>query len=151
MKNVLVIGVVILLVAAGYFIFKSGGGEETDTTPQLGVPAPGFEGVPETVVGPSGDEEAMMEGSSAKEISMVSGNVFFNPKNLTLTKGQPVKITFSNTGTHTFTVDELGVDQSFRGSTATVEFTPTKRGTFEYYCKIPGHKEGGMFGSLTVE
>ncbi len=151
MKNILIIGVVILFVAAGYFIFKGGGGEEPDTTPQLGVPAPGFESVPETVVGPSGDEEPLSGASQAEEISMVSGNLFFDPKGLTLTKDQPVKITFSNNGFHTFTIDELGVDQSLRGSTATVEFIPTKTGTFEYYCTVPGHKEGGMFGSLTVE
>lgn len=88
---------------------------------------------------------------SVKEISMVSGNVFFNPKTLTLAKDQPVKITFSNNGTHTFTIDELGVNVSLRGSSPTVEFTPIQTGSFQYYCAVPGHREGGMFGSLTVE
>jgi len=88
---------------------------------------------------------------SVGEVSMVSGNLFFNPKTLTLAKNQPVKITFQNTGSHTFTIDELGVNIPLRGNTAVVEFTPTKSGSFEYYCAIPGHREGGMFGSVVVE
>jgi plastocyanin len=89
--------------------------------------------------------------SSVKEISMISGNLFFNPKNLTLKKDQPVKIVLQNTGTHTFTIDELGIDELFQGDNPIIEFTPTKSGVFEYYCAIPGHREGGMVGLLTVE
>jgi len=82
---------------------------------------------------------------------MVSGNVFFSPKDLTLKKDQPVKITFSNTGSHIFTIDELGIREPLRGNTVTVELTPDQSGSFEYYCSVPGHRSGGMFGSLVVE
>ncbi len=33
-------------------------------------------------------------------------------------------------------------------STATAE---VKAGTYEFYCPVPGHKEGGMTGTLTVK
>lgn len=33
-------------------------------------------------------------------------------------------------------------------SEITVTFPP---GTYEYYCAVPGHREGGMVGTLTVE
>ena len=88
---------------------------------------------------------------SIKEIAMVSGNFFFSPKNLTLKKDERVKITFQNSKVHTFTIAELGVNVTLQGSSPTVEFTPTKTGTFEYLCVIPGHREGGMLGSLIVE
>jgi len=88
---------------------------------------------------------------SAKEISMSSSNFSFNPKTLTLKEGQPVKITFANSGTHTFTIDELGVNESLRGGSVTVEFTPSKSGTFEYYCTVPGHRQQGMVGTADVE
>ncbi len=88
---------------------------------------------------------------AGQEFRMVSGNFFFKPQKMTLARGKSVKITFQNTGIHTFTVDELGVDIPLRGSTAVAEFTPSKAGTFVYYCKIPGHRERGMTGSLSVE
>lgn len=36
------------------------------------------------------------------------------------------------------------------GTTATVLFTPTEAGVFEFACTIPGHKEAGMVGKLVV-
>ena len=36
------------------------------------------------------------------------------------------------------------------GTTATVLFTPTEVGVFEFACTIPGHKEAGMVGKLVV-
>jgi uncharacterized cupredoxin-like copper-binding protein len=36
------------------------------------------------------------------------------------------------------------------GQTATVSFTSTAAGTYEYYCDVPGHKDAAMKGTLTV-
>ncbi len=36
------------------------------------------------------------------------------------------------------------------GTTATVTFTPTAVGEYEFTCTIPGHKEAGMVGVLVV-
>jgi uncharacterized cupredoxin-like copper-binding protein len=36
------------------------------------------------------------------------------------------------------------------GTTATVMFTPTAVGEYEFTCTIPGHKEAGMVGKLVV-
>ena len=36
------------------------------------------------------------------------------------------------------------------GTTATVVFTPTAVGEYEFTCTIPGHKEAGMVGKLVV-
>lgn len=150
-KTITIIVIALVVIIGGYFLLRGGyqGPQETGTqTPSSQVPAPGSESVPETVVTPS---EGESRTPKIKEISMVSGNLFFTPKNLTLKKDQPVKITFQNNGTHTFTIDELGVNEPLRGGSAVVEFTPTQSGAFEYYCAVPGHREGGMFGPLTVE
>jgi len=82
---------------------------------------------------------------------MESGNLFFKPNLLMLKAGEPVRITFSNAGGHTFTIDELGVNISLQGSSAIAEFTPTKTGTFEFYCAVGGHRAAGMLGKVTVE
>ena len=89
--------------------------------------------------------------SLIKGINITSGNLFFSPKTITVAKDQPVVINLQNTGTHTFTIKELGVNVPLSGNSPVVEFTPTESGTFEYYCAVPGHREGGMFGSLKVE
>ena len=36
------------------------------------------------------------------------------------------------------------------GTTATVLFTPTQTGEYEFECTIPGHKEAGMVGKVKV-
>jgi len=88
--------------------------------------------------------------SKVNELTITSGNFFYSPKSLTLKKGEPVKITFNNSGVHTFTVDELGINESIKGKNSVIEFTPAKSGTFEYYCAVPGHSENGMLGSLII-
>jgi nitrite reductase (NO-forming) len=75
----------------------------------------------------------------------------FQPPDLTAQAGDPVTVELVNHGStaHTFTIDELNVDKSLDpGQTATVTFTPTARGIFEFYCRF--HRSSGMTGSLTV-
>jgi len=31
-----------------------------------------------------------------------------------------------------------------------LDFTPTKRGSFEFFCQVSGHKEAGMKGAFIV-
>jgi uncharacterized cupredoxin-like copper-binding protein len=37
------------------------------------------------------------------------------------------------------------------GQTGVLEFTPTKPGTYEFFCTVAGHKEAGMVGTLVVK
>lgn len=86
-----------------------------------------------------------------REIMLDSGNYFFKPNTLLLKKGETVRIRIANDGLHTFTIDELNINEPLRGSQIQFEFTPKKVGTFTYYCAIPGHRERGQFGTLVVE
>jgi len=84
-------------------------------------------------------------------IKMNSGGFFFAPNTLQAKVGEEVNIDITSTGLHTFTIDELGVDVPTQdGITTRVTFTPNKAGTYTYYCAIPGHKEAGQIGTLTV-
>jgi plastocyanin len=51
---------------------------------------------------------------------------------------------------HDFTIDELDL-QLLMGPSETVEGTfEADAGTYTFYCSIPGHREAGMEGTLTV-
>lgn len=80
----------------------------------------------------------------------------FDPANVKVKSNQPVQVTVRNGGTtvHDWTVE--GMDQQVHvvaqpGQTATVQFTPTKPGTFRVVCTQPGHEQAGMVGQLIVQ
>lgn len=88
---------------------------------------------------------------SATIVNMESANMFFKPNTLALRKGEKTTINFKNTGFHTFVLEEFDVNVDLKGKTeGSVTFTPDKVGTFEYFCDVPGHREAGMKGTLTV-
>ena len=84
----------------------------------------------------------------------------FAPETLTATVGQPVNWTFRNDGQfpHDFrvqvggqTVDAVPGDGNVMpGQSATLTFTFTTPGTFEFWCPVGRHREQGMVGTLTV-
>ncbi len=75
----------------------------------------------------------------------------FSQSELTFSVGETVNFTLIAEGEfHTFTVDELGIDQDVgAGETVTLTFTFDTPGTFEPIC-IP-HELLGMVGTLTVQ
>lgn len=137
-KLVLVAAIVAAIALAGCTVFEATPPAEeapaTTTEPQ--------ENATTTPVSPLSE--------APKEINMVSSDLAFVPSSLSLKLNEPVKLVFNNSGTHTFTVDELGINVPLIGTSSSVEFTPVQAGAFEFYCSTPGHKEGGMKGTLTV-
>jgi plastocyanin len=94
-------------------------------------------------------------GSSSVDVTLKVDNTFaYAPNTITAKVGQTVNITIDNSGAleHTFLIDELSVNSGpiAAGTKQTVTFTPSKAGTFTFYCNTPGHKEGGMTGTITV-
>ena len=91
-------------------------------------------------------------GGSAQAVTIKGEDIAFSPKEVTVAAGT-ITITFQNTGSieHSFIIDELGVKsekvQPGQSSTVTFEAQP---GTYTFYCDVPGHKEAGMIGTLTV-
>ena len=80
-------------------------------------------------------------------------DVAFVPDELTIPADTDVTVSLPNTGaaTHDFTIDDLGIHVVARsGETGSVTINAAA-GRHEYYCSIPGHKQGGMVGALLVE
>ena len=93
------------------------------------------------------------EKEAVKEFTVSGSNFSFTPSNITVNKGDKVKITFKNTqGFHDFKIDEYGVATKQANSPATevLEFTADKTGSFQYYCSVGSHIAMGMWGTLVV-
>jgi uncharacterized cupredoxin-like copper-binding protein/mono/diheme cytochrome c family protein len=96
--------------------------------------------------------EATEPGGPAIAAQLDAFDVGWDPKQLTIGTG-PQTIAITNTGTslHDFTIDELDIKVDLpAGETTNVEIN-AEPGTYTFYCSIPGHREAGMEGTLTVE
>lgn len=93
------------------------------------------------------------EGGSAPSVTVTSHDISFDPTEITIPANTDVTFVLPNEGAapHNFTIDELGIsiDQAAGESHEITINAPA--GTYEFYCNIPGHKEAGMHGILTVE
>ena len=90
--------------------------------------------------------------STAVTIEMV--DIAFDPKDVTIPANTDVTVTLPNNGVavHNFNIDELGIkteDVPGGGSTTVTINAPA--GTYEFYCGVPGHREAGMVGTITVQ
>jgi nitrite reductase (NO-forming) len=90
-------------------------------------------------------------GGGAATVSLEAAITGFRPKELEVPEGPvTVRITNLDAFPHDFTIDELGVKVAL-GANETVEATfDAKPGIYTFYCSIPGHREAGMEGTLTV-
>jgi plastocyanin len=85
-----------------------------------------------------------------------SGALMFNTKTL-VAKAGTVTVTFTNDSPegHNFTVAQgangsvVGATPTFTGGTKTLTLH-LKAGKYTFYCSVPGHRQAGMQGTLTV-
>ena len=94
-------------------------------------------------------------GTTLEVIMGEGGAMTYSPATLTVKKGDKVSVKLINKDAaqaHSFLITDLKVKSSqvAPGKTETINFTADKAGTFEFYCDVPGHKEGGMVGKMTV-
>jgi len=153
MKNLLLVLVIVVVVAGAYL------GRHKLKDMFMGGSAP----TPQTTMEPTAAPEAMSGASGAtvatnglpKEFTVVGTEFAFTPNTLMVAVGDTVKVTFTNNGTypHNFTIDALNVKGKTiqPGQSDVVTFAATKAGTYQYYCSVPGHKDKGMVGTLTVK
>ncbi|TFD03127.1 hypothetical protein E3T25_07285 [Cryobacterium sandaracinum] len=102
--------------------------------------------------GAQSDRSATSSSSSSTAVLAVVGKEFsFTPAALTAVAGETT-IRFTNKGTtgHDLLIDELHVHlMADAGETVEADVTLAP-GTYAVYCSIPGHRSGGMEGTLTV-
>ena len=94
------------------------------------------------------------KSSTSKTFNITGGNFYFVPNKITVNQGDKVTFVMTNAGGfHDLVIDELGVKTAMTktGDAVTATFTASKKGSFVYYCSVPGHRQKGMWGTLTVQ
>jgi plastocyanin len=85
--------------------------------------------------------------------ALVAGRNTFDQAELRARVGETIALRLENTDTtvHAFDIDAFDVHVSIpTGTPALALFTATAPGSYTFYCRIPGHTEAGMVGTLIV-
>ena len=102
---------------------------------------------------PSPNDPESTGANTTFDVEMVD-TAFIQPE-LTVPANTEITINLVNNGVgaHNFTLDELQVSSGNyeSGQSGTFTFNSGEPGVYEFYCSIPGHKEAGMVGTLTVQ
>jgi uncharacterized cupredoxin-like copper-binding protein len=104
----------------------------------------------------TGNAVAVSSNEDVKEFSINSyyddTGVWFSLKEINVNKGDKVRIKVTNIkGNHDFVIEEYKINEvTPLNQEVVIEFTADKAGEFTYYCSVPGHREKGQWGTLTV-
>jgi uncharacterized cupredoxin-like copper-binding protein len=98
---------------------------------------------------PAGETPA---AAATGPVTVVSHDIFFDPKELTIPADTDVMVSLPNEGVtlHNFSIDALNIDVDIQPGATEEVVINAPAGTYEYYCNVPGHKAAGMVGTLTV-
>lgn len=108
------------------------------------------------VVGGASDTQATPvtsgDTSNVFEVTLVNGEI--QPAEMTIPADTDVTFAVTNNGTfgHDFTLEGLDMTTGLIDPEASADLMVNlPAGTYVYYCSVPGHREAGMQGTLTVE
>jgi uncharacterized cupredoxin-like copper-binding protein len=92
---------------------------------------------------------------AATTVDLAMQDIHFDKDALTIPANTDVTLNLVNQGAsqHDFTIDghpEASSELYDPGQTGTLTLN-LPAGTYQYYCSVPGHKEAGMVGTLTVQ
>lgn len=99
------------------------------------------------------------ESGGSEKLSLEAnpeGQLAYDTKSLSAKSGT-ISIDFKNSSplAHNVTIEsasgeKVGATPTFSGATKTVSVS-LKAGTYKFFCTVPGHRQAGMEGTLTVK
>jgi len=100
-----------------------------------------------------GAEPADPPVEGAPEIAVTGENLSFEPGDISVAARDPFNIALTSEDTfHDFTIEGVdGLIDATSGETSRGSYTIDSAGEYTFFCSVPGHREGGMEGTLTVE
>ncbi len=131
------------LATAGAVAIIGRAGLAQDGTPAAGTPGASPEASPSA---------SPVAGEGDVTVAMI--DIAFEPTEFTITADTDVVVSLPNEGVleHNFTIEELGIaSETILGGESTSVTINAPAGAYEYFCSVPGHREAGMVGTLTVE
>jgi uncharacterized cupredoxin-like copper-binding protein len=102
-----------------------------------------------------GERREAAAGGRELRLSADPGGAFRFDRETLESGAGPVKLVMENPSSipHNVSIEGAGVDEEGktvrRGGTSTVSAT-LRAGRYEFYCSVPGHRQGGMEGMLTI-
>ena len=102
--------------------------------------------------GGGGEEPTGATEPAGATFEVTAAEFTFTPATLSTTADTATTVKLTNSGTieHDLTIDEANLKIAV-GATEAAEGTFTLgAGTYTFYCSVPGHREAGMEGTLTV-
>jgi len=150
------------VLAAGVLLAACGGDDDPPTTAMPGTQEDSRTMDDDT--SEMGDDGSMSgmdhedEGNSpvaegARQVEVVAGDFAFDPAEIEAQAGEDLAIVLTSDDIlHDFTIDELDAHVAANaGETAEGGISDLEPGDYTYYCSVPGHREAGMEGTLSVQ
>jgi plastocyanin len=146
-----------LLIALAVGAFAVAGCGDDDEGSDTGANAPAETATTETAPPEeTTTEESSGGGGERLEIAADPGGALKFDKDQLTAKAGEVKIVMENPSSLPHAVEieadgpEVKGETVNQGETSTAEAT-LEAGEYKFYCPVPGHEQGGMVGTLTVE
>ena len=125
------------------------GGSSSSSTTSSAAPAPSSSSTSSSASGSSGGSSTISDSADP------TGQLKFTKSDLTAKAGKAtVDFTNSSSLPHNMTIEDssgkqVGATPTFSGGSKsfTVDLKP---GKYTFFCSVPGHREAGMQGTLTV-
>jgi uncharacterized cupredoxin-like copper-binding protein len=101
---------------------------------------------------PTAEEGGGGGEAAATEVDLKLVDVAFEPKDFTIAANTDVVIHLTNAGAapHNFTAESLGISEDVNPGESKDVTINTGPGELDYYCDVPGHRQAGMEGTITV-
>lgn len=142
----------LLALAVGILALAGCGGSKTASSSSASAPTP-------ATTTPSTTTTSTTSSGGASALSLAAnaeGQLKYETTSLTAKAGK-VSIDFTNMSplAHNVTVESssgssVGATPTFSAGSKTLTLN-LKPGTYKFYCSVPGHRQAGMEGTLTVK